>query len=398
MYGTIQWATRKANDLGVPCRIVFNIPGTGLKVINLNYQLPIINVPIEIDGNNTSFYLSYIENLKPNNFNTLYNQLLNNAPYISDTVLIAFMLNPINKPAHKKNIVAACSPLPFKVRPYIDQMNINQNFKNQLWALQNGINAKTALEYSIADKEFSTELVFGNLFVDVVNDTINEKLDTLLNYVLTNGSISERIIGNPVLVSKERYADAQYNLSFIDALNVNLPDGQTAYIDDFIELQNLTIQQAQSDDSLKKEIIEPYLPWLSILSADSLHFCQSDANELIEQYYDTILPRMAYIGDINTIISQRSASSDKVNAEQCILEISPNPANQILNIRINREDDEQEYFAEIFDVKGNALRSVSFYSGETFKQVNIAEYSPGKYFIVLRVQGTLICVKSVIVE
>lgn len=54
--GTFQWAIRKANELGVPCKIVFNIPGNGQKIIYLNYDLPAITNNVNIDATTQAGY------------------------------------------------------------------------------------------------------------------------------------------------------------------------------------------------------------------------------------------------------------------------------------------------------------------------------------------------------
>ncbi len=60
MYGTLQWAIRKANSSFDSSLVVnFNIPGSGMKEIALNYELPMIvnnTVPIFIDGTSQQGY------------------------------------------------------------------------------------------------------------------------------------------------------------------------------------------------------------------------------------------------------------------------------------------------------------------------------------------------------
>ncbi|MBU1719129.1 MAG: PKD domain-containing protein, partial [Bacteroidetes bacterium] len=56
MYGSFQWAIRKANDTPDPCHIVFQIPGTGTHVISLNYFLPPVMNRVFIDGTSQTSY------------------------------------------------------------------------------------------------------------------------------------------------------------------------------------------------------------------------------------------------------------------------------------------------------------------------------------------------------
>lgn len=56
MYGTLQWAIRKANDAVSPSRIEFNIPGTGIHEIELQSFLPQIIKPVELDATSQPGY------------------------------------------------------------------------------------------------------------------------------------------------------------------------------------------------------------------------------------------------------------------------------------------------------------------------------------------------------
>jgi len=56
MYGTLQWAVRKANDAISPSRIEFNIPGTGIHEIELQSFLPQIIKPVELDATSQPGY------------------------------------------------------------------------------------------------------------------------------------------------------------------------------------------------------------------------------------------------------------------------------------------------------------------------------------------------------
>ncbi|MBI4647199.1 MAG: hypothetical protein HY738_11590, partial [Bacteroidia bacterium] len=56
MYGTLQWAFRKANDSPGAIVIVFNIAGTGPHIILLNTQLPVIFNQVILDGTSQNGY------------------------------------------------------------------------------------------------------------------------------------------------------------------------------------------------------------------------------------------------------------------------------------------------------------------------------------------------------
>jgi len=56
MYGTLQWAVRKANDIQTNVNIVFNIQGAGTHTINLEYTLPVLKAHVSVDGSSQTGY------------------------------------------------------------------------------------------------------------------------------------------------------------------------------------------------------------------------------------------------------------------------------------------------------------------------------------------------------
>lgn len=63
MYGTLQWAIRKANYVNDESLIVFDIPGEGPHEIILNKYLPQITSPINIDGTTQTGYIQGVPSI-----------------------------------------------------------------------------------------------------------------------------------------------------------------------------------------------------------------------------------------------------------------------------------------------------------------------------------------------
>jgi hypothetical protein len=345
-----------------------------------------------VDNGNTDYLLSLIQNLQPNNFNFAYNKLMNASPYLSDTVLIRFMIHPINKPPFKKDVVLANSPLPIRVRPYIDQMNVNQNFKNQMWAAQtNNNNARVELENELANRDFGINNKFGDLVLYVLSDTVPEKTDSLLNYALLKGTLNERIITSPLFIGKERYADAQTNLSEVNYLNT---DGNQQIVD-FIQLQQLQMQLNQTPDSLRNGIILQNENWLNTIAFDTNHFCMSDALNLLEESHDTLYPRYVYVADE---IGTRFAKVINKESAECSMIINPNPANSFVNVQIIDSDSLDDLQLLFCDITGKIISVYENVALTNFINIDLKSKKPGVYYLILLSKASVICSRKLIIE
>ena len=305
-----------------------------------------------------------------------------------------FMLHPINRPSHKKNVVLANSPLSANVKPYIDQMNVNQNFKNQMWTAQTGISPRQSLENDLNNRDFGIKSIFGDLVLSVLADTIPEKTDSLLNYTLIKGTLNERIITSPLFIQEERYTDAQTNLSELNYLNTT----GSQQIIDFIRLQQLQIQLAQAPDSLRDSLIIANESMINSISNDTTHFCMADAMGLLEEAYDTLYPRNVYVGFDEQLRRQSFIPDDRLSSDinECVLIINPNPAHTFIDVIITGTGNTEDFELKFYDISG---RIINFYKDlSKGLKIDLKGQKPGVYYIVLLNKSGIICYKQLIIE
>ena len=277
-------------------------------------------------------------------------------------------------------------------------MNVNQNFKNLMWAAQtNNNNARTNLENEIANRDFGINDVFGDLVISALSDSIPEKTDTLLTYVLQNGNFNERIITAPVFVEKIRYTDAQTNLNEISAMNDGTSEISIPETNDFIQMQNLTIQLNQTPDSLKNMLILQNETWLTGIANDTSNFFQADAMSFLETAYDTIYPRSIWVKDL-TQTRAMPAAKQPVNDEEipCGLDVAPNPASTLITITISAEY--IGYIVEIHNNNGQVINILNTVNTSNPVSVDVSHYAQGKYYVSLQNGSETICVKPLVVE
>lgn len=324
-----------------------------ISITNLNTRLQTLNQEISdkqseldqlIDNNNTEYFLDYIEILKPNNFNTLYNQLMQVAPYLSDTVLIAFMTSPINKPAHKKNVVEACSPLPNDVRRYINQMNINQNFKDQLLALQTGTNPREEKEYVIIElTKDRAEILKSIMETAMGNDSVPEVRDSLRNIMALEGDMSNKLNYLRLLFDMSYYKEATDLANNIQAEINYYPEPRRTEIEQSLFLNRLMISSLQTDihDTISLRL------WWAVYN--NKRYIQTIANNpthrdcALAQALLNVTGQGNYIEEIllpePSTLRSMSANVINNNSTQTnsYLSIYPIPADEIIIIESNME-------------------------------------------------------------
>jgi len=109
-------------------------------------QLIINDLKIQIDGGNTNSLLNLIATTSGGN---LKNALLAASPYLSDEVLIAYILShPSN--GNLKLVVLANSPLSSEVLAELENSSLPQGIANQINAAQTGISPRQELESEIS--------------------------------------------------------------------------------------------------------------------------------------------------------------------------------------------------------------------------------------------------------
>lgn len=100
---------------------------------------------------------------------TIKNNLMENAPYISDDALIAYLVsNP--PPGHLKQVYAACAPLSQNVLDKVAQSNLPNGIKNQINALpQTGVNSSELATNKLVSINEKIDWIYTN----AINDNLN---------------------------------------------------------------------------------------------------------------------------------------------------------------------------------------------------------------------------------
>jgi hypothetical protein len=349
-----------------------------------------------VDNGNTAYFLNKIAALAPNNFNKLYNELMDASPYLSDTVLISFMIHPINQPAHKKNVVLANSPLPYRVRPYINQMNVNQNFKNQIWAAQQGLpNARVQTEHYIQWLSNRRQIEVAGMLYQTIDDTLGYKTDSLIAYLGNSTVLDDRIVRYSLLIKKNDYHTALSELDAIVGLTDEIPLVRQQQFEEFADVAGVFIQSLQADTLADSVIIE-HQNMLEQIASEEFHIAQTDAKSLLEKIG---IPQPYYAWLPEGGMAKKTVISEAPKAELTACEtliIQPNPSQGIINVQYHIDDNTNAKL-HLTTNDGKVIDIFRLAENTNEIQINCNTCTAGKYLLTLYINGEPACSKSLII-
>jgi len=157
-------------------------------------------------------------------------------------------------------------------------MNINQNFKNYLWAVQHGTNLRVRLENEVASLYFSRQYVINNILVSSTEDTLGVIADTLIDYLANSTYLNDRKIRFSLLLEKERYTEASNELNVIIGLTYDLPLNLQEQYNDFAVLAQILITTLQMPDSLSDSLILANVPFIQSIAIQEHHIAKAMQN------------------------------------------------------------------------------------------------------------------------
>jgi hypothetical protein len=384
------------------------VPGGGIKSFSVSFftadSLSVVkeyqqNVLQSLtDNGNTTYFLNKIADLAPNNFIKFYNELMASSPYLSDDVLIPFMLNSINRPVHKKNVILACSPLPLNVRPYIDQMNVNQNFKNQIWAAQSGQpNARVQLENYIKWLSNRRQVEINGLAVRCNSDSLGFETDSLIAYLGNSAILDDRIIRYGLCMKKADYSTASTELYVINGLTGDLSLQKQQEFEDFKDVAGILINSLLAD-SLADSVIIINQSFLTDIAETEFHLAQGDAKALLEQ---AGIQQEYYVWLPNGSISKKANKSEteEIISEVCrLLEIFPNPSSGNMTVKYNLTNEEGTAEISFTSADGKQINRYLLNERKGEIQVNCNECTTGQYILSLLIEGRTGCSKIISIK
>lgn len=378
-------------------------PSTGsgtlseLDAIQYNIASARANLGSLVDNGNTQLLLDRVKNLSPNTYNKVCDALEKSAPFLSDTVLLTFMRNQLQRPAQKYKVLVAASPLPDKAKSEIQSLNVPWPFIQKLQQIQDGTNLRVAKELEIANMEANRSYLLNtvtNLYL--ANDSVAGSRDSLITLLENETSISPKMLLTSIYTQDAKYAIANQKLSEIDNLAIDLPLAEKVKIDNYITMQTLNIALAQLSKSEQVQLVSDYSVFLNEQANSDNTLTRVDARLLLANTGIKKFSEEIVLPGNNTAKSLNNSNFNNTdiknnhiieNKDDYYFEIFPNPANSKLTVEFSSGEWGKNSFIEIFSIDGRSVLSIQITRLNESNEIDISTLKEGSYFISLSKQG-----------
>lgn len=369
---------------------------TRTQLANLRESLKVIinDLNNQIDNGNTQSLLNLIAS---SSGGILKDSLLSVSPYLSDEVLIAYILsNP--SAGHLKQILIANSPLSNKVLRVLENEILPKGVKNQIDNVQVGISPRQELEGEIAyyeaelrKAEFDVIRLLLFDFSDENKENFQDVVDFLEEDEINNTNNQNQMLVNAYLANND-FNNAQQKLMQIHADTVNA---------DFCKLKSTIIACQQFSEKEMAILTQPNLQQNvnEVATATSTMQEVTSAQMLLEQVglnpISIVDVEMVTLSNnLRVISSQDENNKEIINDSE--IRLFPNPANANLTISHNLAAKEGAISLEIMDLMGRVLMRKII--NNTNNQININSLSSGLYFYTVLQNGNAVQSGKLVVE
>ncbi|MFH2142066.1 MAG: M43 family zinc metalloprotease [Bacteroidota bacterium] len=343
-----------------------------------------------IDGGNTAELLNKVGSIQPNKFNKVCNELLELSPYLSDTVLTAFMQTSVNgHVVAKTNVLLANSPLPPNARNELDNMLLPPPFKQLIEAEQQGTNAVIQKQEEISQLVFDREMVLNSVMrYGLGNDSVPEIIDSLITILENEQRYEAKYTLIPILINLGRYTDAEYQISELEYKASTLSAELQQEIAEYIDLQEILLEiDTIADTSMVNTIISNNLVFLENIAYNPKSLVCGQAQTLLEMAGLAVFePEMYLPEDENKAMKVTNSENHNITTEvdfnDCI-EVYPNPASDELWIEYIIFNDNTANRLEIFSLDGKSVLKQEIKNTYGIEQVNVSGLSDGNYILKL---------------
>jgi len=300
-------------------------------------------------------------------------------------VLLAFMADTVYSPLPKAGVLFACSPLPAKPAAEIQNLNLSQYLIDSLLAVQNGVNARVKKEHWISHLEWERGLLLGQIIQDALLDSVTDKTDSLIYLLQNEQNYTAKMQVLPMLVAKERYAEAMAVLNALQTEIPNLPESIQDELYHYVTLQGIVIEVAQAPDSLKNNIIAQDSLFLKTL-AETSELATVDAQVML--WKAGIANYLGVIQYPETGGNEKSSNNGKntTNTKNKlklpdVISVYPNPAKDFVSIKYSLFGTSANDKLCIYTMDGKLLREISINKQSGTETIDVKNFANGSYIV-----------------
>ena len=346
-----------------------------------------------VDGGDTEELNFEIQTSWPDEAAELYNELINESPYLSDTVMISAVEKEDVLPSAMVTDILSVNPQAAKSNEVMQAVNerVNQLSNEQLAEINEGFyitGAKESLEAKLSYYNAERRYALNNIVRYFRNDTISPApYDSIVDFL-----------------EAENKLWAEYALAF-----EYLEKGDTANVTSTLsdiplgfELSATQNTEYQLYEDYFDVLLELYVQDVSIYEMDStqisiLYDIGDDAPGRLKSYIKNILIAIDTL-EYNEpyIFPEEGYKSSKIitkplskSYEKNNFKLYPNPAGDYVIIEYTLSEDTPEGWADFINGNGKLVKSIAFNDRHDYLVVSLKGLPSGIYLCCFRLNGKI---------
>lgn len=349
----------------------------------------------KVDNGNTDLLLSDIQTLRPNNYFDLIEQISSLGGYISDEALLAFMQNGINRHLAKTIALVANSPLPESVKDEIAKLDMPQHFIEIVQSSQEGINAREADEMEILRLEQDLAYLLRVSEYKANKEPYSDKYNEVVDLLLEQDDWDTKEKAYQMLLSSPRESEAQAVFLQLEDNLVNFEEDKQEHMQDYLDMLILETEIDSCCDSLRVERINSHQSVLGRLLSSQYKKGKVRAELLLEEAgLDEKEPLLIQLPNPEQSDNRSATSSEqnkskvyKFTDEFNLIEVYPNPVDNILTVEYLMLNGMQANSIGIYDINGKLLMTQNIIKAMDILNINVSKLSTGTYIIAFGKDG-----------
>lgn len=325
----------------------------------------------------------------------VYNELMQTAPYISDTVMAAAIENETALPNAMIRDIMVANPHSAKDDDLIGKLDeraepMPEYMKGQILQGKETVSLKEKLESELAAYKQQKAKAFNRLTRYYISDTLNPQAS------------SDSLV---LLYQEENSLEAKYCLAFLYLYRDEYQAGENV-------LQNVSnTYNLQDDDLAAHENMLSYYNLVNGLGESNSTIFETDSLQVQELYSieglqqgkasvyarnillclnETVYDEPILLPDILKSTNAISEYQNLVNTKPPkMLDVYPNPSDDYVIIKYNLEIESTGSIIEINNVNGKPVKVINIYGKQNQVVVDTQNWKPGVYIATIKNNGNL---------
>jgi uncharacterized repeat protein (TIGR01451 family) len=236
-----------------------------------------------VDNGNTGVLLSQTETATDNNFTDVSDKLKQSDGYLSDAVAKEYINSTVEQDFVKASTLVQVSPLPEQAKKELEKIDMNPTLKYIVKQHQQGKNIREQKEHIIANKKHNRQMLIRNAIRHTLADTLPETIDSLILFLQTRDELENKYTLVNLQIKNKSFSDVLNELGNLNAIKTDYSISKQDEITTFVDLQNIVLNIAESDNNMFESIVEENITFLNTLAEDDNSIFQATAWSLLMQ-------------------------------------------------------------------------------------------------------------------